>query len=387
MGRPSLLLLLGAVVLLACGEGPGMTGRPVLPGEPGEVPGAISPDHRIVGVKIYETEREVPSLFDQWEELGINTVFASEGLTSTGGFRALARKRGIGLFVIFPVFFAPDILAEDSDLWAITADGERAREDWVEFACPSRPELRRQRIEEARSIVKRLRPDGLSIDFIRHFVFWEMVGPERDPGSLPETCYCVHCLQAFAVSLGMPAAAIPPQPQRAAAWIRANAAEQWVRFRAETITSMAGEIAEAARKLDPEILINIHMVPWRRDDYDGGAARVAGQDASALGEVADYLSPMAYSFMLHRPPDWIASVVQDLDWVARSPVLPSIQVSPAYREGEVFSGAEFEAALHAALEPPSAGVIFWSWDHIEADPERAEIIRRVVRGEAPTHSQ
>jgi hypothetical protein len=99
-----------------------------------------------------------------------------------------------------------------------------------------------------------------------------------------------------------------------------------------------------------------------------------------LSEFADYLSPMAYSFMLHRPPDWVASVVEDLDWVADCPVLPSIQVSPAYREDEAFSGAEFEAALKAALAPPSAGVVFWSWDHIEADPERAQIIRRVLVG-------
>ncbi len=67
--------------------------------------------------------------------------------------------------------------------------------------------------------------------------------------------------------------------------------------------------------------------------------------------------------------------------VADCPVLPSIQVAPAYREGEIFTGDEFEAALRAALEPPSAGVVFWSWDHIEADPERAEVIRRVVGGE------
>jgi hypothetical protein len=322
----------------------------------------------------------MPDLFDQWGDLGINTVFVGKELTGSGGFRALARKRGVDFFVILPIFFAPEILAEEPDLWAITADGGRAREEWVEFVCPIRPAFRERRIDEARGIVKRLHPDGLSLDFIRHFVFWEVVGPERDPSSLPETCYCVQCLQAFAVSLGIPAAAIPPQPQRAAAWIRANAAEQWVQFKTETITSMAVEVAEAARRIDPEILINVHMVPWRRDDYDGGATRIAGQDAAALSEVADLLSPMAYSFMLHRPPEWISSVVQDLDWVAGCPVLPSIQVSPAYREGEVFSSAEFEAALRASLEPPSAGVVFWSWDHIEADPERAEAIRRVLRG-------
>jgi len=61
-------------------------------------------------------------------------------------------------------------------------------------------------------------------------------------------------------------------------------------------------------------------------------------------------------------------------------VLPSIQVSPAYREDEVFSVADFEAALRSALEPPSAGVVFWSWAHIEADSERAAIVGRVVQG-------
>ncbi len=337
-------------------------------------------DGSIVGVKIYETERDLPELFDEWRALGINTVFASEELTSSGGFRALAKKNNTDLFIIFPVFFAPEELAEDPGLWAITAAGERAKEDWVEFACPSRTDFRDRRIEEARAVVKRLRPEGLSIDFIRDFVFWEMVGPDRDPATLPDTCYCVHCLQAFATFLGVPAFSIPPQPQRAAAWIRANAAEQWIRFKTETITSMAAEISDAVRDIDPDILINLHIVPWRRDDYNGAIEHVAGQDVAALSEIADFLSPMAYSFMLRRPPEWIASVVEDIDQVADCPVLPSIQVAPAYREGEVFSGAKFEGALRAALEPPSAGVVFWSWDHIEADPERAEIIRRVVRG-------
>ena len=108
-------------------------------------------------------------------------------------------------------------------------------------------------------------------------------------------------------------------------------------------------------------------------------ARVAGQDLSALSRIADYLSPMAYSFMLERQPEWVSSVVEDFEQVADCPVLPSIQVSPAYRKNEAFSGAEFEAVLRAALEPPSAGVAFWSWDDIEADPERAEIIHRVLR--------
>ena len=386
------MLRLAAVVLLlvllpaGCGGTSDSSDATAVSDNPSSAEPVGFAEGSIIGVKIYETERELPELFEEWQSLGVNTVFASEELTSSGGFRALARRNDIDLFIIFPMFFAPEELAENPDLWAVTADGERAKEDWVEFACPSRSDFRNRRVKEARAIVKRLRPNGLSIDFIRYFVFWEMVGPDRDPATLPDTCYCVHCIQAFATFLGVPPLTIPPQPQRAAAWIEANAAEQWVRFRIETITSMVRELVDEVREVDPDILINLHIVPWRRDDFDGGLARVAGQDPSALSEIADYMSPMAYSFMLERPPEWVASVVEDLDRVADCPVLPSIQVAPAYREGEVFSGAEFEAALLAALEPPSAGVVFWSWDHIEADPGRAEIIRRVVRGGSPVAS-
>ncbi len=362
------IFLLGLCFSAGCGDAPETVVAPE------------QPDRSIVGVKIYETERELTGLFEEWQALGVNTVFASEELTSSGGFRALARKNNTDLFIIFPVFFAPEEIAENSDLWAITADGERAKEDWVEFACPSRAEFRNRRVEEARAIVKRLRPDGLSIDFIRHFVFWEMVGPDRDPDTLPDTCYCVHCLQGFATFLGESPFSIPPQPRRAAAWIETNVADEWVRYKTATITSMAIEIADAVRAIDPDILINFHIVPWRRGDFDGAIARVAGQDAEALSEIADYLSPMTYSFMLERPPDWVASVVGDLDQVADCPVLPSIQVSAAYREDEVFSVEDFEAALRSALEPPSAGVVFWSWDHIEADGEKAGIIRQVLQG-------
>lgn len=334
----------------------------------------------IVGVKIYETDRDILGLFDEWAELGINTVFASRSLASVEGFRETADQTGTGVFVIFPVFFAPDELAADPDLWAVTADGARAKEDWVEFACPSRSDFRKRRIEEAREIVRELHPTGLSIDFIRHFVFWEMVGPERDPATLPDTCYCSHCVDAFAARIGAENELPVLEAPEAAKWIADNAAREWVQFKCNTITTMVEEIAAAVREIDPDVLINIHTVPWRTGDYDGAVTRIGGQNRVALGAVSDYLSPMCYSFMLHRPPEWIASVVDDVARQAPCAVLPSIQVATAYREGEAFAAAEFEACLRAALAPPSAGVVLWSWDHIEADPERTEVIRRVISG-------
>ena len=358
-----------------------MAGRPDVRELPQSIEAPERADSLVIGVKIYDTERELPGLFDEWRALGINTVFASEELTSSGGFRALAKSNDTDLFIIFPVFFAPDELAGDPDLWAVTADDARAKEDWVEFACPSHTDFRARRVEEAREIVRRLQPDGLSIDFIRDFVFWEMVAPDRDPTALPDACYCASCLRLFAERIGAEMNLWALETPDAAAWIAANAAEEWTRFKCDTITSMVEGIVVAVREIKPDILINIHVVPWRTNDFDGAITRIAGQNRAALGAVADYLSPMAYSFMLHRPPEWVASVVEDLDWAADCPVLPSIQVASAYREGESLTAAEFEAALRAALEPPSAGVVFWSWDHIEADPGRAESVRSVVRSQ------
>jgi hypothetical protein len=332
----------------------------------------------IVGVKIYEYKGDLEALFAQWRRLGITTAFVSAELAGRDDFRAIAARTGTELFVIFPVFYAPDELKRDPDLWAVTAKGERAKDDWVEFACPTREAFRRARVEQACELVKRVRPAGLSLDFIRDFVFWEMVAPGRDPAALPDACYCPHCLQRFAAAFPNAAGVPVDDPVAAAAWIRTHAGPEWVRFKCDTITSMAWEIARAVRDVKTNIKINLHLVPWRTDDFDRAITRIAAQDRSALGGIADFLSPMCYSFMVHRPPDWIASVVRDVAREGRCAVLPSIQVGVTYREGETFSVEEFEAGLRGALAPPSAGVVFWSWDAIAADPAKAEAIRRVV---------
>ncbi len=102
-------------------------------------------------------------------------VFASVELSTREEFRALANTHDIRLFLILPTFFNPEALDADSSLYAITDRGERAVEEWVQFVCPSRQGYRRQYIERIKQLLTDLDPDGLSIDFIRHFVFWEKI--------------------------------------------------------------------------------------------------------------------------------------------------------------------------------------------------------------------
>lgn len=332
----------------------------------------------LIGVKIYERPASLDELFAEWQALRIDTAFTSEVVAEDPEFRRLAAERGIDVFVIAPVFHNPEALARDPDLYAVTADGALARDDWVQFVCPSRPEYRARRTREIAELVRRLRPQGLSIDFIRHFVFWEKVHPATLHADIPNACFCRHCVTAFAAKVGIQLPEPLPDARSTAAWILADHAAEWTEWKIGLINSMAEQIVRAARAVDPALKINLHAVPWRRTDFGGAILRSAGQEFSSLSRFADYLSPMCYAHMLERPPDWIHAVVVRLAEESAAPILPSIQVGEAYRPGVAFSAAEFEQQLREALKPPSRGVVFWSWEALAREPEKRRVLREVL---------
>jgi hypothetical protein len=331
-----------------------------------------------VGVKIYERHGDARRLFADFVDLGFNTLFVSEALAGDTEFRDLARRNGMAVFVIQPVFQDPDELKLKPDLFAVTNAGTPARDDWVAFVCPTREEYRRSRAEAITRAVSRLEPDGISLDFIRYFAYWERIFPERTDESIPRTCYCPTCLERFSRETGVSRPSTVQTPAQAAAWIEAKHLEAWTRWKCQVISSMVEDVTNRVRAARPGLQVNLHAVPWRRDDFGGALRKVVAQDLPALSRMTDYVSPMCYSAMLRREPAWIASVVKDFAAQSSAPVLPSIQVKEYYPGDRTLDAAEFEACLRAALEPPSAGVVFWSWDLIEKAPENRRVIKRLL---------
>ncbi len=332
-------------------------------------------EDRMVAVKIYGHEGSMEKLFSEWTELGINTVFSGEDLISNEQFIDGAKENGITTFMIFPVFFNAEELARSPHLYAITSQGKIAIDEWVEFVCPSRVEYRKKMVEKAEWMVRKYHPDGISIDFIRHFVYWEKVYSDRDPATLPRTCFDSVCLNHFQWETGIKLPeSLDGIPQQAD-WILENHSEIWTSWRCALITSMVKEIAEAVKEINPQILINVHLVPWAEKDFQGAIRSVAAQDIPALSEYTDYLSPMTYAHMVREEPPWIHSIVKDVYRQWEGKVIPSIQVDKAYLESEL-STEEFEQSLIEALKPPSNGVVFWSWERVASDSKKKEIIRK-----------
>jgi uncharacterized protein related to proFAR isomerase len=85
--------------------------------------------------------------------------------------------------------------------------------------------------------------------------------------------------------------------------------------------------------------------------------------------------------MVKRSAPWINSVVNDMFNRTKGRIVPSIQVKEAYLP-DILSVSEFEDALSEALKLPSEGVIFWSWDALDKDPPKKEVIKKLLKKRA-----
>jgi hypothetical protein len=333
----------------------------------------------MVGVKVYEYTGRLPALFDAWREAGINTAFVSPALESNPEFRRLAKANGVATFIIFPVFYDAEELAKRPDLYAVTDKGLPAADDWVKFVCPTRQDYRAGKTEQLKKLIRETDPDGISLDFIRFFVFWEMVYPDRSLESLTNTCFDGSCLESFKreTKIEIPGSLVGTVA--IARWILDNHLREWTEWKCGVIAGMVKTLVEEARKIKPGVKINLHAVPWRAGDFGGAAKIIAGQDPARLAPLADYISPMCYHHMVKRPPAWVHSVVEDMDRTTKwASIIPSIQVKEAYIPGPE-SASEFREALVESLKPPSRGVIFWNWASLAESPEKLAAVRSVLK--------
>jgi hypothetical protein len=323
----------------------------------------------MIGVKVYAHEGSLSDLFAEWRSIGINTVFVSPELAAQGQFRTMARRQGISVFLILPIFFNPEELKKDPGLYALTDRGDRAKDDWVEFVCPTRPDYLSRRREWIKTLVREHDPDGISLDFIRYFVFWEMVYPERTLDSIANTCFDQSCLDRFQKDTGITLPEGLSGTADKARWILDEHGQEWTEWKCGILSGLVKSIADEVRSIKPKLRINIHSVPWREDDFGGAIKTIAGQDLTALACSADLISPMCYWHMLKRKPPWVHGVVEDVYSRTKGLVVPSIQVGNAYIS-DPLSVVEFKEALDEALRPPSGGVILWNWDALAKEPEK-----------------
>ncbi len=295
-------------------------------------------------------------------------------------FRKLLAGAGIGFFITAPVFCDPDAIRKDPTLLGVGSLGNPSRDPqagWLAFVCPSRRDYRKARMAAIVDQVRELQPDGLSLDFIRYYIYWERVPPGKSANSIEKFCFCDHCLRLMTTELGL---RFPPElttREAKAAWVLANHRDEWTAWKCETITSMVRDTVAAARKVIPGLRISLHGVPWLEHEYDDGLRVVAGQDLKELAPYVDVFGPMCYFQMLERQPEWVHDVVVDYARLTGKAVLPSVQAVGS-SSGDPSGLDAFRRHLRAGFESPSAGVNIFSWERLRRDGGVLDALRQVL---------
>ena len=328
----------------------------------------------VTGVKIYKLDSGLKNIFDKFDYLGINTIFCSPQIDSLKDFISLAKKRNKRVFLIVTVFYNPEALKKDTSLYAVTNRGRIAKDDWVEFICPENEEYLKNRIKYIIDLIRIYNPDGISLDFIRQFVYWEMVMPETKPEDIERGCFCKKCINGFKDFSRIKIPEDLSTTTEIADWILHNHKKEWGVWESEQIYRSLEKITKQIKAVNPKILINLHIVPWRKTDYGNGIENIAGQNLKRMSQLADYISPMCYNHMLKRKPEWICSVVRDISRRSYKPVIPSLQVEKEYLETKV-SDEEFRDSVNNGLKPPSSGIVIWNWETLMSCPGKIDIVR------------
>lgn len=306
-------------------------------------------------------------------EWGVRQAILHPGFFRDGKMARALDAQGLGLWLNLPVFYAPEHLAEHPEHYAITSLGRTAVHDWSHFVCPSCDAYLDGLVREIRSLLARLQPEIISLDFIRHFVFWEKVDFASDPALIEDGCYCANCLAAFEEASGERVLRDAP-----AAYLRTHLAKEWAEWKCRRIVEVAERLVGEIRAGAPTAMLAIKTVPWAETDLGGAIRRCAGQDVPVLAQFFDLVAPMAFSQIVGRSPEWKRRLLAQVAAQTGKPVLSYVQTDRLIRPEEI-SIAQFEVELVEALGPDSAGAVLFEYGQLLANPEKAGLLRRHLR--------
>ncbi|HET7208479.1 MAG TPA: hypothetical protein VFI95_18025 [Terriglobales bacterium] len=339
----------------------------------------------IRGAKVYRAVRDPRDLVRFAKSLGLNTLFVGDQLAASLPFRQECQKAGLQYFLIIRIFNDPEAAADDATMISVDREGRQGRRGDDVMISPAREDFRRIKRERIRAAIERLKPDGVTLDYFRYFIYWEGVDPKTGPLNFPAFSFDRASVEDFVRATGLPLKPdLPPGtqevPRALIDRIWNHHREAWYRWRVERLVEDAQEFTSFIRQQFPELPIVLHAVPWTRDEFGGAREKIVGQDLRRLAPFFDYVSPMEYSALTRRGPGWVERLNRNL--VAEVPaakLLPSVEVGPDGPQFPLMSLEDYESDLIAARKA-SAGLVLYHLELLLDDPARQDITKRLIGG-------
>ncbi len=326
---------------------------------------------KAVGLYNFDESVDPPSFSRDLRRWGIPYAILSPLFFKTSGMaRALARER-VKVWLNLPIFYNPAHLELHPEDYCITSSGRRAIHDWSRFVCPRRDPYVEALAAGYGALAAQLQPELVSLDFIRHYVFWETV-PLAGGGEIESGCYCPVCLDGFERAIGERVDRNAP-----AVWIRAHAWAAWAAWQTARIDEVTRIFAEAVRNASPASRIGVKLVPWRTDDLGGARSFVTGQEPVGMASFVDYFAPMAFTHVLGKDLVWKEALLRETKRMTGKPVMSFLQTDKLYRD-EDLSLEAFQAELQSCLSDEWAGFPIFAYDQLSRSEAKADALRRAL---------
>jgi hypothetical protein len=265
-----------------------------------------------------------------------------------------------------PVFFDERYLNDNTDAYSITSLGNRAAHSWLHMVCPSQQRYIDFKTKQFGDLIKRIRPDYISYDFLRFYVFWEKVELGLPPETIEHGCYCPECQRRYRKFSGERlsiANGIVERSQR-------NSLGEWKKtVITETTRKLNGVVAEAARGTP----VYIKTIPWKTTDLDHGMGWISGQDIESLGGMSEGIIPMAFTQILGQTPNWKKELLDHVTATTGKEVMSYIQFEPLIRQTTI-TNEQLGAEIQTAIDEKRAGLIYFHYEQILSNPEKRQIV-------------
>jgi len=343
---------------------------------------------RVVGAFIFPeiwqawSTTQASRMFDSLAGFGVNTV-CTESETYRDDLIEICHRHelkwfgGIGCFSDHS--HSNQIVRERPELWPVGEDGNlRPEMEWYLGITPTFEDYNESRIRLAEQLVRTHSLDGFFLDFIRWPLHWEL--ELRPSAPLPLSySFDPHSLERFQNERAISIPTSLQNTAEAAAWILTHHRQEWTDFKCRVITNFVQQTSQRLRALRPESFsLGLFALPMSADELES----YAGQRLQDLIPLVDYVAPMVYHAIIHRPVDWAVRHVDKVLQIAGSKTLPILQVDSA--EGAA-SGADWgppippsewaQLVSQITTMPSLGGIIVFTGTALFQD-HRGEILRR-----------
>ncbi len=302
----------------------------------------------ITGVKVYLDEANIKRIYDgdikrlveEIKKGGYNTLFSpgyieyrtpypnsitssDSQLIKTKHFFELIKRNKLTFGLIVSVFHDPAASADES-LIPVDQNMNREYKGWQKLVCPSNGNYRKYKLEYIKFIVDEIKPDILSLDFIRFPVEWELMTTEDI--EIRNFCFCDRCIKYFESFLDYDKRVQLQSEKNKAEWIVHNAENEFTNWKSSLVTSFVKDFWYMLKENSGHTKLSLHIVPWNENNYKNGLMRIAGQDIAGLYNFADYFAPMTYHRMLKKDDKIIFTVCEEIKNKTGKEVLAGLEI-------------------------------------------------------------